>query len=174
MKKLVKVVAIVMIALAFSCSSDDQGSGTSGDAIVGTWKLVSSTENGVAVPPEECDDLESSEFKSNGDFIGKDYDLENGNCVLQEVNEPGVTVTTKWEKVADNSYKVKFTPLQDIMRPPKEQINYDETMDTIMEKFDRSQEEFLPVLKNNQVIGLLSKASILEAYRIRLKNMIIE
>jgi CIC family chloride channel protein len=73
-----------------------------------------------------------------------------------------------------NSYKVKFTPLQDIMRPPKEQINYDETMDTIMEKFDRSQEEFLPVLKNNQVIGLLSKASILEAYRIRLKNMIIE
>ncbi|MBN8565775.1 MAG: chloride channel protein [Flavobacteriales bacterium] len=73
-----------------------------------------------------------------------------------------------------NSYKVKFTPLQDIMRPPKEQINYDETMDTIMEKFDRSQEEFLPVLKNNQVIGLLSKASILEAYRVRLKNMIIE
>ncbi|WP_333693800.1 chloride channel protein [Flavobacterium sp.] len=73
-----------------------------------------------------------------------------------------------------NSYKVKFTPLQDIMRPPKEQINYDETMDTIMEKFDRSQEEFLPVLKNNQVIGLLSKSSILEAYRVRLKNMIIE
>lgn len=73
-----------------------------------------------------------------------------------------------------NSYKVKFTPLQDIMRPPKEQINYDETMDTIMEKFDRSQEEFLPVLKNNQVIGLLSKASILEAYRVRLKNMTIE
>ncbi len=73
-----------------------------------------------------------------------------------------------------NSYKVKFTPLQDIMRPPKEQINYDETMDTIMEKFDRSQEEFLPVLKNNQVIGLLSKVSILEAYRVRLKNMIIE
>ena len=108
MKKLVKVVAIVMIALAFSCSSNDEGSGTSGDAIVGTWKLVSSTENGVAVPAEECDDLESSEFKSNGDFIGKDYDLENGNCVLQEVNEPGVTVTTKWEKIADNSYKVKF------------------------------------------------------------------
>jgi CIC family chloride channel protein len=73
-----------------------------------------------------------------------------------------------------NSYKVKFTALQDVMHPPKEQINYDETMDTIMEKFDRSQEEFLPVLKNNHVIGLLSKASILEAYRVRLKNMIIE
>jgi CIC family chloride channel protein len=73
-----------------------------------------------------------------------------------------------------NSYKVKFTPLQDIMRPPKEQINYDETTDTIMEKFDRSQEDFLPVLKNNQVIGLLSKTAILEAYRVRLKNMIIE
>lgn len=73
-----------------------------------------------------------------------------------------------------NSYKVKFTKIQEIMRPVKEQINYDETMDTIMEKFDRSQEEFLPVLKNNLVIGLLSKSSILEAYRVRLKNMIIE
>lgn len=73
-----------------------------------------------------------------------------------------------------NSYKVKFTALQDVMHPPKEQINYDETMDTIMEKFDRSQEEFLPVLKNNEVIGLLSKTAILEAYRVRLKKMIIE
>ena len=73
-----------------------------------------------------------------------------------------------------NSYKVKFTPLQDIMQPPREQINYDETMDTIMEKFDHTKEEFLPVLKNKQVIGMLSKTSILEAYRTRLKNMIIE
>lgn len=73
-----------------------------------------------------------------------------------------------------NTYKVKYTRLQDIMLPAKEQISYDETMDTIMEKFDRTQEDFLPVLKNNQVIGLLSKASILEAYRTRLKNMIIE
>ena len=73
-----------------------------------------------------------------------------------------------------NSYKVKYTKIQEIMRPAKEQINYDEIMDTIMEKFDRTEEEFLPVLKNNQVIGLLSKTSILEAYRIRLKNMIID
>ncbi|WP_396153596.1 chloride channel protein [Flavobacterium sp.] len=73
-----------------------------------------------------------------------------------------------------NNYKVKFTALQDVMHPPKEEINYDETMDTIMEKFDHTKEEFLPVLKNNQVIGMLSKTSILEAYRTRLKNMIIE
>lgn len=73
-----------------------------------------------------------------------------------------------------NPYKVKYTRLQDIMLTAKEQISYDETMDTIMEKFDRTQEEFLPVLKNNQLIGLLSKTAILEAYRVRLKNMIIE
>jgi CIC family chloride channel protein len=73
-----------------------------------------------------------------------------------------------------NNYKVKFTPLQDIMRPPKEFINYDETMDTIMEKFDLSHQEFLPVLKNNTVIGLLSKSAILEAYRARMRSMIID
>lgn len=95
--------------------------------------------------------------------------------IVNDINELiGIVNFEEIRPYLFNSYKVKFTPLQDIMRPPKEQINYDETMDTIMEKFDRSQEEFLPVLKNNQVIGLLSKASILEAYRVRLKNMIIE
>lgn len=95
--------------------------------------------------------------------------------IINDTNELiGIVIFEEIRPYLFNSYKVKFTPLQDIMRPPKEQINYDETMDTIMEKFDRSQEEFLPVLKNNQVIGLLSKSSILEAYRVRLKNMIIE
>lgn len=73
-----------------------------------------------------------------------------------------------------NPYKVKFTPLLEIMKPPRETIQYDETVETIMEKFDQNEVETLPVLKNNIVIGLLSKSSILEAYRVRLKSMIID
>lgn len=101
-------MAVLSIAFLFSCSSDDGGSSTSGDAIVGKWKLISSTENGVAQVFDACDLMERTEFKSNGDFIGEDYDLENGDCVLQDPSEPGLTVNMKWEKVADNSYEVKF------------------------------------------------------------------
>ncbi len=71
-------------------------------------EIVSGTENGVAIPTDECDSMESTFFKSNGDFIAEDYDFENGTCVLQDPNEPGLTVTMKWDKIAENSYEVKF------------------------------------------------------------------
>ena len=108
MKKFAKLMAVLSIFLLLSCSSDDGGSSTSGDAIIGKWKFVSGTENGVAQVLDECDLMEKTEFKTNGDFIAEDYDLENGDCVLQDPNEPGLTITTKWVKVADNSYEVKF------------------------------------------------------------------
>ncbi len=108
MKKLAQLFMLVSASLLFSCSSDDGGSSTSGDPIIGKWKMVSGTENGVPLPVEECASLESTLFKANGDFIAEDYDLENGNCVLQNPNEPGITITMKWSKVASNSYKVNF------------------------------------------------------------------
>ena len=73
-----------------------------------------------------------------------------------------------------NQYKIKYTAVKDIMSPPKEMINYDETAETIIEKFELSQADFLPVVKNNEVIGIISKNALLEAYREKLKTMIIE
>ncbi len=108
MKKLTKLVSVLIIALLLSCSSDDGGNSTSGDAIIGKWKFVSGTENGIALEPEECDSMESTLFSPNGDFTAEDYDLENGICVLQDLNEPNITVNMKWEKIAENSYEVKF------------------------------------------------------------------
>ena len=73
-----------------------------------------------------------------------------------------------------NQFKIKYTAVKDIMSPPKEMINYDETAETIMEKFERSQADFLPVVENKVVIGLISKNALLEAYREKLKTIIIE
>ena len=108
MKKLAKLMAVVSIALLFSCSSDDGGSSTSGEKIVGKWKVLSTTENGVAQVLDACDLMERSEFKANGVFIAEDYDLVNGDCVLNDPSEPGLTIEMKWVKVSDNSYEVKF------------------------------------------------------------------
>ncbi|AWM14573.1 chloride channel protein [Flavobacterium sp. NRK F10] len=71
-------------------------------------------------------------------------------------------------------FKIKYTSIQEVMQPPKEIIFYDEMMETIIEKFENSQTQILPVLKNGKFIGFMSKISILEKYREKLKAMIIE
>jgi chloride channel protein, CIC family len=73
-----------------------------------------------------------------------------------------------------NPYNVKFTTIKDVMRAPKEIIAYDETAETIMEKFENSKTDYLPVVKNKEVIGIISKNALLEAYREKLKSIIIE
>ncbi len=71
-------------------------------------------------------------------------------------------------------YKVKFTTIREVMQPPKEVVAYDETAETLMEKFEKSKSDYLPVVKNKQVLGIISKNALLEAYREKLKNIIIE
>jgi CIC family chloride channel protein len=73
-----------------------------------------------------------------------------------------------------NPYNVKFTTIKDVIRAPKEIIAYDETAETIMEKFENSKTDYLPVVKNKEVIGIISKNALLEAYREKLKSIIIE
>ena len=60
------------------------------------------------------------------------------------------------------------------MSQPKEIINHDDGMETIMDKFETTNETVLPVTKNDKFFGLIYKVEILEAYREHLKEMIIE
>ena len=73
-----------------------------------------------------------------------------------------------------NPYRIKFTEVKEIMSLPKEIINHDDGMETIMEKFEATNETILPVTKNGKFFGLISKVDLLEAYRQKLKEMIIE
>ena len=57
---------------------------------------------------------------------------------------------------------------------PDEIVFYDETLETIMDKFDASECKVLPVLKNGIFLGFMYKQLILEKYRHRFKSMIIE
>ena len=73
-----------------------------------------------------------------------------------------------------NPYRIKFTEVKEIMSQPKEIINHDDGMETIMDKFETTNETVLPVTKNDKFFGLIYKVEILEAYREHLKEMIIE
>lgn len=73
-----------------------------------------------------------------------------------------------------SNFKVKYTPVNEIMVQPAAIVFPNDTMETVMNKFEKSRMLFLPVLKSGKYYGFISKATALEAYRDKLKSMIIE
>jgi CIC family chloride channel protein len=95
--------------------------------------------------------------------------------ILDEKNKlVGVIDFEQIRPILLNSYRLKFTMINEVLTQPKEIIHHDDGMEIIMEKFETSNETILPVTKNGKFFGLISKINLLEAYRNKLKEMIIE
>ncbi len=73
-----------------------------------------------------------------------------------------------------SNFKVKYTSTAEVMHQPKEIVFYDDDIPTVLEKFDKSSEDIVPVLQNGKLIGFIYKIRILEKYREKLKAMVIE
>lgn len=73
-----------------------------------------------------------------------------------------------------NTYRVKYTLVKEIMTEPADIIYPDDSMELVMNKFEKSRKAFLPVLKNDKYFGFISKSVALEAYRTKLRSMTIE
>jgi CIC family chloride channel protein len=73
-----------------------------------------------------------------------------------------------------NQYRVKYTLIKEIMIPPIEIISPEDSMETVMNKFEKAKVVFLPVIKDGKYFGFISKSVALEAYRTKLKSMTIE
>jgi len=73
-----------------------------------------------------------------------------------------------------NPYRVKYTLVKEIMVQPVTIIHPSHSMEIVMNKFESSQKSFLPVISDDKYYGFISKAVALDAYRAKLKSMIIE
>jgi chloride channel protein, CIC family len=73
-----------------------------------------------------------------------------------------------------NSFRVKYTKIDEVIVQPKSVVLFDDGMEVVMQKFEESGCDILPVLSYTNFYGLISKVVILEAYRERLKEMVIE
>ena len=73
-----------------------------------------------------------------------------------------------------NSFRVKFTKIEEIISQPTILINYEDGMELIMEKFESTYSQILPVIRYNKFYGFISKIDVLETYREKLKEMTIE
>jgi CIC family chloride channel protein len=86
----------------------------------------------------------------------------------------GVVHFNNIREIIFNTYRVKYTLVKNIMAVPTEIIYPFNTMETVMNKFERSKVAFLPVVKDDKYYGFISKSIALEAYRTKLKSMTIE
>ena len=92
----------------------------------------------------------------------------------KEKNLLGIVHFNNIREIIFNSYRVKYTLVKEVMIPNIEVIYQADSMETVMNKFEKNRVTFLPVLKNGKYYGFISKATTLEAYRSKLKSMIIE
>jgi|TARA_R110002126_G_scaffold7508_19_gene36835 CIC family chloride channel protein len=86
----------------------------------------------------------------------------------------GIVHFNNIREIIFNTYRVKYTLVKDIMATPAEVIYPFNSMETVMNKFERSKMAFLPVIKDEKYFGFISKSVALEAYRSKLKAMTIE
>jgi len=86
----------------------------------------------------------------------------------------GVIYFNDIREIIFSAFKVKYTPIKEVMQVPKEIIYPTDTMETVMNKFENSKVAFLPVIKNGKYYGFISKSAALDAYRSKLKSMTIE
>ena len=73
-----------------------------------------------------------------------------------------------------NPNKIKFMSISEIMNQPKELILFEDKPEKILSLFETSGKPTLAVIHNGKYFGFLSKIDVLEKYRQRLKEMIID
>jgi hypothetical protein len=90
MKKLILLLSIIFISL--SCSSDSDSNETNPD-FIGKWTIEFEkdyTSTGVLYQTynyslEECYQMSTYEFKTNGNFVKDSYDFDAFNCIRNPV-----------------------------------------------------------------------------------------
>ncbi len=86
----------------------------------------------------------------------------------------GIIDFDKSRHIVFNPFQIKYSTLEEMMTAPKEVVLLEDSMEMIMDKFEATHSEYLPVLKNDRYYGFIYKGKVLEAYRAKLKEMIIE
>jgi CIC family chloride channel protein len=94
--------------------------------------------------------------------------------VDSEKNLLGIVHFNDIREIIFNTYRVKYTLVREIMTEPTEIISPDDSMEMVMNKFEKSKKAFLPVIQGGKYFGFISKSVALEAYRTKLKSMTIE
>jgi chloride channel protein, CIC family len=75
-----------------------------------------------------------------------------------------------------SAFKIKYTSITEVLQPVKDKdiVDYEDSIESIMNKFETTHQIILPVVQEKVFIGFISKSDILEKYREQLKELVIE
>lgn len=72
-------------------------------------------------------------------------------------------------------FKLKYSKLEELVSQlPSEIVSIEDSMEMVMHKFEVTHASYLPVIKDRRYHGIIFKHEVLEAYRQKLREMIIE
>ncbi|WP_136666882.1 chloride channel protein [Flavobacterium sp. H122] len=94
--------------------------------------------------------------------------------VLDDKKLIGIVDFDDIRSVIFNTFQVKHTKIEEIMKPVSFTIYFEDDIENIMNQFETANSPTLPVIKNKKFYGLLSKNEILENYRSIFKNLVID
>ncbi len=94
--------------------------------------------------------------------------------VDEDKNLIGVIDFEAVKSVIFNQYTVKFMSISEIITQPEVIILLEDKPEKVMKQFELSNATILPVVQKGKYFGFLSKIDVLENYRQRLKEMIID
>lgn len=74
-----------------------------------------------------------------------------------------------------SAFKLKYSKLEELMSPmPEHTVFIEDSMEMVMHKFEMANITYLPVIQSKRYYGMIFKHEVLEAYRQKLREMIIE
>ncbi|MBJ2124394.1 chloride channel protein [Flavobacterium sp. IB48] len=114
--------------------------------------------------------------------LSPDENMEDLRNVIK-TSDQGMFAVTVEEKLVGVIYfsdikEIIFNQIdvtvKELMTAPCEIISYTDSMETVMQKLEKSSKNYLPVTKDDLYYGYIDKGGALEAYRNQLKSMIFE
>jgi len=73
-----------------------------------------------------------------------------------------------------NPFKVKYSTMDELMSPASVIASVEDSVAMIMDKFEEAQTNYLPILKDDRYYGFIYKEKVLEAYREKHREIVIE
>ncbi len=91
-----KYVLLTIASLTLMACPQDDDNPITEESIVGTWKFLESSTNGVIDDLDPCETEETLVFIADGDMSGEYYEEDvSGNCILEEA------ITGTWTNVGN-------------------------------------------------------------------------
>ncbi len=109
-----------------------------------------------------------------GEFVDviSDSDAQVFAVLDNDSHLMGLVEMDRMRKLMFKSDLYETMRVRDFMEAPQALVYVDEKMDSVMEKFDRTEAWRLPVVDEDRVyVGFVSKSRILSAYRLELKEI---